>query len=534
MNNMLLEHSPWFDAAWYLSHYSEVVSSGLVPDIHYLQVGELKGYQPGPIFNPSWYLAEYPDVAQSGISPLLHFISNGEQEGRLPCEIKAAKWDAALWKKDEPAESCLANLVCLLESGTLPEASYAGFALGRWYAWMGNWQKSASCLASRPGGKVSLPNHAGPALLAVEAFGRSGQQAEAWQRLATLQRQFPGLEDTPLAVANLLAWLVAANNEAPTTLKTDWHHQRLSSINALWQRYGLGSVRFFHSDKPLSLDNLCSVSNERDTSAFVPQGSVASPPLISIIIPVYNAEQSLSTALRSLADQRGVNIEVIVVDDASTDNTVAVAKAFARQDTRFKVFRQSYNQGAYAARNRGLAEANGEYITVHDSDDWSHPDKLAVQRAGLDAHPEWKASCSYWVRCTPDLVFSCWRMEAGWIYRNVSSLMFRREVFEALGYWDRVRVEADTEYYYRIRAAFGSQAVGEVLPKVPLAFGRAVPDSLTAAGSTHLATQYSGVRADYRVASQAWHRAGGGRPERLYLPAEPVERPFVAPNAVLS
>ncbi len=108
-----------------------------------------------------------------------------------------------------------------------------------------------------------------------------------------------------------------------------------------------------------------------------------------------------------------------------------------------------------------------------------------------------------------------------------------REIFEALGYWDRVRVEADTEYCYRIRAAFGNQAIGEVLPGVPLAFGRTVADSLTAVGATHLITQFGGVRGDYREASQAWHRAGTGRPERLYLPAEPDERPFAVPEAML-
>ncbi|MHC9037113.1 glycosyltransferase family 2 protein, partial [Cobetia marina] len=138
----------------------------------------------------------------------------------------------------------------------------------------------------------------------------------------------------------------------------------------------------------------------------------------------------------------------------------------------------------------------------------------------------------HWVRCTPELIFGRWRMEEGWTYRNVSSLMFRREVFEALGYWDRVRVEADTEYYYRLRAAYGDQAIGEVLPGVPLAFGRSGADSLTAVGATHLITQFGGVRADYREASQAWHRAGTERPERLYLPAEPAERPFAVPEAM--
>ncbi|MBB3142617.1 glycosyltransferase family 2 protein [Halomonas organivorans] len=545
-----LAQSPWFDADWYLNQYAEVATSDLAPEVHYLQVGEPRGWRPGPSFDPRWYLAQYPDLAKADISPLLHFISHGEQEGRLPCALEAVRLDRALWGQHGQVDECLSSLVALLTDGSLLEASYAGFSLGRWHAWQGDWQAAASCLARRPEGKGCLPKHAGPALLTVEAFGRSGQFAEAWRRLASLHRHAPGLADTSLAVANLLGWQAEAYPEAGADRQGEWQRQRLTWINDVWQRHGLAQIELADPMVGLNLDNLVGLGQgqhhralagaERPedlrsyrSSRLTPHQREARSPLLTVIVPAYNAEEGLPTALRSLAEQRGVKLEVIVVDDASSDQTARVAEAFAGQDARFKVFRQPSNQGAYAARNRGLAEARGDYITVHDSDDWSHPEKLAIQLAGLQAHPEWMACCSHWVRCTPELIFSNWRMEEGWIYRNVSSLMFRRGVFEALGYWDRVRVEADTEYYYRIRAAYGDQAVGEVMPRVPLAFGRTAPDSLTAVGATHLVTQFSGVRADYRQSSQAWHRAGAGRPERLYLPAEPAQRTFAAPEAVL-
>lgn len=518
-----LTTSPWFDADWYRATYPDVDIAGLTPEAHYLRVGERLGRRPCPRFDPRWYLAEYPDIAQAGVSPLLHFIAHGEAEGRLPCGLEAQRWDSALWRQTEPVADCLQALEGLLDGASLPEASYAGFALGRWHAWQGEWDRAATCLARRPTGKGALPSHHGPDLLTVEAFGRSGQLSRAWQALASLQETAPEWADTRLAVANLLAWQAAAYPEVGADRQGEWQRQRLKWTNGGWQRHGLAEIELADPTPPLSLDNLAA-----HHSPLTPHDS----PLITVIVPAYKAADTLPTALRSLAAQRGVNLEVIVVDDASPDDTAAVAEAFASGDTRFRVIRQPSNQGAYAARNRGLAEAQGEFITVHDSDDWSHPDKLATQLAGLEAHPEWKACCSHWVRCTPELIFSRWRMEEGWTYRNVSSLMFRREVFEALGYWDRVRVEADTEYYYRIRAAFGNQAIGEVLPGVPLAFGRVVADSLTAVGATHLITQFGGVRADYRDASQAWHRAGAGQPERLYLPAEPDERPFAVPEAM--
>ncbi|WP_319022873.1 glycosyltransferase family A protein [Halomonas sp. FME65] len=523
-----LSVSPWFDADWYRAKYPDVALSGLTPEAHYLRVGERLGRWPCPSFDPRWYLAEYPDIAQAEVSPLLHFIAHGEKEGRLPCGLEAQRWDSALWRQTEPVAACLQALEGLLAGTPLPEASYAGFALGRWYAWQGEWTRAAACLARRPTGKGVLPNHHGPELLTVEAFGRSGQLARAWQALATLQEHAPEWADTRLAVANLLAWQAAVYPEAGTDRQAEWHRQRLTWINGGWQRHGLAEVELTDLTAPFSLDNLALHS-----SHLTPHQREARSPLITVIVPAFKAADTLPTALRSLAAQRGVNLEVIVVDDASPDSTASVAEAFAASDARFRVIRQPHNQGAYAARNRGLTDARGEFITVHDSDDWSHPDKLATQLAGLLAHPEWKACCSHWVRCTPDLIFSRWRMEEGWTYRNVSSLMFRREVVEALGYWDRVRVEADTEYYYRIRAAFGNQAIGEVLPGVPLAFGRTVADSLTAVGATHLITQFGGVRADYRDASQAWHRAGAGQPERLYLTAEPDERPFNVPEAML-
>ncbi|MGQ0335416.1 glycosyltransferase family 2 protein [Halomonas elongata] len=522
-----LEQSPWFDADWYRGQYPDVAWSGMSPEEHYLRLGESWGRCPGPHFDPEWYLAQYPDVAQVGMSPLLHFILHGETEGRLPCELQAQAWDVALWAQQVSAATCLQALEALQNSGSLPEASLAGFAMARWHAGQGDWQAAGDCLARRPAGELALPRHVGPLLLAVEAFGRSGQLAIAWQAMSALQRRAAALVDTHLAVSNLLAWQGEYLPEAPAFLQLEWQQQRLGWINAAWRQHGLGTIGLANTAHALGLDNLHGHAAGRG-----PGRESQASPLVSVIVPVYNAADTLPTALRSLAEQRDVELEVIVVDDASDDASASVVDAFAERDARFRVLRQPVNQGAYAARNRGVAEARGDLITVHDSDDWSHPEKLATQVRGLMRHPEWMACCSHWVRTSPALIFSCWRMEQGWSYRNVSSLMFRRRVFETLGYWDEVRAEADTEYYYRIRAAFGIQSVGEVLPGVPLSFGRQVEDSLTSVGRTHLVTQFHGARADYRRASQSWH-AQARDPADLFLPRKPEQRPFEVPAVLL-
>lgn len=99
--------------------------------------------------------------------------------------------------------------------------------------------------------------------------------------------------------------------------------------------------------------------------------------LISIIIPVYNSEKYLEEALKSAQDQSYANIEIILIDDGSTDGSPDICDLFAKQDTRIKVIHQE-NRGPSAARNRGIEEAKGEYITFLDNDDLLHRDFVKI------------------------------------------------------------------------------------------------------------------------------------------------------------
>ncbi|MBD2435780.1 glycosyltransferase family 2 protein [Nostoc sp. FACHB-110] len=97
-------------------------------------------------------------------------------------------------------------------------------------------------------------------------------------------------------------------------------------------------------------------------------------PEVSVIIPAYNTEAYLAKAIESALGQTLENIEVIVVDDASTDKTLEVAKSF--NDKRLKVLANEKNLGAAEARNRALRVAKGKWIAVLDSDDWYAPERL--------------------------------------------------------------------------------------------------------------------------------------------------------------
>jgi glycosyltransferase involved in cell wall biosynthesis len=105
--------------------------------------------------------------------------------------------------------------------------------------------------------------------------------------------------------------------------------------------------------------------------------------LISIIVPAYNAERFIARTLRSALGQTYVTLEMIVIDDGSTDSTGAVARAFAQSDERVRVISVP-NGGVAKARNIGLSEAAGELVAFLDADDVWHPTKLERQVAALD------------------------------------------------------------------------------------------------------------------------------------------------------
>lgn len=100
--------------------------------------------------------------------------------------------------------------------------------------------------------------------------------------------------------------------------------------------------------------------------------------LISVIVPVYNAESYLSDCLESLTRQTHRELEILVVDDGSADNSAALCEEWEKKDERIRLIRKE-NGGVSSARNRGLDEAQGEYVAFVDADDWILPEMLKEQ-----------------------------------------------------------------------------------------------------------------------------------------------------------
>lgn len=116
--------------------------------------------------------------------------------------------------------------------------------------------------------------------------------------------------------------------------------------------------------------------------------------LISVIVAAYNIEAYLPRCLESLLRQSYHELEIIVVDDGSKDNTGEICDQYAQKDSRIQVIHQS-NQGLSGARNAGLAAASGDYIGYVDGDDWIEPDMYEAMLAACEEEDAQIAICAY-------------------------------------------------------------------------------------------------------------------------------------------
>ena len=121
------------------------------------------------------------------------------------------------------------------------------------------------------------------------------------------------------------------------------------------------------------------------------------PPLVSIAVPVYNGQRYLAEALDSLLAQTITDIEIIITDNASTDETAAICKRFAAQDARVRYFRSSTNIGACPNFNLGVTYARGKYFKWAPHDDAHEPEYLQKCIAALEANPD-AVLCQSYIR----------------------------------------------------------------------------------------------------------------------------------------
>lgn len=210
-------------------------------------------------------------------------------------------------------------------------------------------------------------------------------------------------------------------------------------------------------------------------------------PLVSCIIPAFNAERFVAQAIDSMARQTHPALEIIVVDDGSTDGTEEVTR---QHPARVRCVRQE-NGGGASARNRGVRLAGGEFLAFLDADDLWHPEKIGRQLERFHARPTLGVS----VTCMS--TFQGTMTDAGTgvdatghdvipAY-SMSTMMARRIVFERVGAFDEtLRHADDTEWFLRVRA----QGIEMELLDDVLAYRRLHSENLSLTGRSASIDEY--------------------------------------------
>ncbi len=187
------------------------------------------------------------------------------------------------------------------------------------------------------------------------------------------------------------------------------------------------------------------------------------PPRVSVLMTTYNGAAFIRDSIASILAQTYADFELVIVDDGSTDETPAILAAYA--DPRLRAVRAPGNLGVVGARNFGFALCRGDYIAALDHDDLSAPDRLAVQAAYLDSHPEIVLTGSE-IRISENGVLRETDHEQGatpllvrWMLHvdnplTWSSVMLRRAAIETLGVFMRPDYEFadDFDLYHRLLA----------------------------------------------------------------------------------
>lgn len=217
--------------------------------------------------------------------------------------------------------------------------------------------------------------------------------------------------------------------------------------------------------------------------------------LVSVIIPAYNAENYVLEAIKSVLIQNYAPVEILLIDDGSTDRTVERVQIAAPE---VRIIRQQ-NAGVAAARNTGLREARGRYVTFLDADDGWFPGKLSAQTRYLQSHPEvglvfhswkvWKPDSDGVYRwpqvdpIKPEMEQSVEPDLAGWLYLpllldceiHTSTVMIRHEIINKVGFFDTdLVIGEDYDYWLRISRVCEMHKLSEIY-----SFYRSVEGSLS-------------------------------------------------------
>lgn len=395
-----------FDAAYYRRRHADVAAAGVDPLTHFLSIGWAEGRNPCALFDTELYFDRNPEVMQVGANPLLHYIEYGAREGRQPSLLFDANWYLA--KNPDIAEAARAN----------PLAHYLaiGAAQGR----------EANPLFDQAWYLLQYPNALSQARSALEHYAERGfAERLSPHRLfdgAFYLHRYPDVaraEMNPLAHFLLRGhleirhphelfdseWYLASNADVAAALMNPLLHyvsegekegrptRPLSNKTGDWPEQG--KIRSaFQSDLTFDpvyylaqnpdiakakLDPLQHYLNHGRREGRAGLSYAASVerrlhrPLVSVIVPNFNHGKFLEQRLASIYGQTYQNIEVILLDDASSDDSVALLeKARTDHADKTRLLCNKQNSGSiFSQWRKGIAEARGDLLWICESDDFA-------------------------------------------------------------------------------------------------------------------------------------------------------------------
>lgn len=489
-----------FHSNWYKSTYPDVDMLKISPAEHFLKFGAELGRSPNKRFDTGFYVSKYKDEIDKTLNPLIDYKLNGEKKGRvtkaydISGRIKLASRKVNLLKRKhytlgfshEPINQ-LYKLVRDDEIDLILKI-IASYELGM-------------ILLRTFDSKQDINE-------SLELFDLS------WSLLQDVE--FCNDIKSKVCVGILVAYYYLGEKELACSFYENLNDDlsldcnvRLAFSNMVFDSKIniINNILLENELEPVFFESGCSYDSLYDrVSCNIKIDNIQCNVKVSIIMAVYNSEKTISTAIESILSQTWNNIELLVIDDCSTDNTINIINEYIAVDSRVKLIKLPSNSGAYIARNKALEFVTGDYVTLHDADDWSHPRKIQRQVEYLLNNLHIIGCTSEQIRTRNDFSFLRISSQGNLITRNISSFMFRYKPVRAMiGCWDTVRFGADTEFTVRIQKIFGKTAI-EHLKTGPLSFQRDTDSS--AIGDEYFGsfTMPHGVRQEYFEAQSLFHK----------------------------
>lgn len=306
----------------------------------------------------------------------------------------------------------------------------------------------------------------------------------------------------------------------------------LAKSNEAFRAHGLAEIDV-SPDVEVPFDGLITngvpaerrLSDETMDRTLGDESSADEAPLVSIVLTTFNPQPAeLRTSVQSILNQTWRNIELLIVDDHSTEVPAELFEELQASDHRVKVLRMPQNGGTYLARNAGILEARGEYVTGQDTDDWSHPQRIERQLRAFHRRQDLAGVTVTANRTDERLV----RTAVGFLpqRRCEVSLMFRHEDAVAMGGYLPMRKGADSEFRERLMLHTGKEV--EDLSD-PLYMTRLSHGSLSRADFRHGWT--APHRLAFSSAYRTWHGQIGNSLDPL-ASGRVQESPFIAPSRI--